>query len=338
MVKQISWGGFSELVQAGLVDDTQVETEQNGQFEFSNKQLSPHEGLGTLAFMKTPDFRVLVADCAFDGDRVQEVRDGGLVRFHFNLDCSLHTSWQEIQIKDIVDHSAGIFMAPGDYVMTDRVPADQRQRFVTVACRPEWLRDFFGVHPSELVVRSQEQEAGEPFYHHSLQFRPGLRDTATAILARHTTSRLSGAFVAVNSQNLVLSALTDFFHFQQDHFQLKSRDLQAISKVQEILSADFRAPPSVESLSRICGINRTKLQYGFKKVHGVTIGQFVEFHRMKHACQLLTATDMEISQIAFEVGYHHPASFSTRFKAHFGSTPSEFRAASGQSDHKKISS
>lgn len=325
MVGRLNWSDFSQFVSANIVDDTQVDVEKNGRFVLTHKKLGAHEGEGSLGFVTTPDFNVLIADCAFEAPRVYECLDAGLTRFHFNLDVSLETSWRDMLIHDIITHPAGMFVAPGDYVLTDRVPKGERQRFVTVACRPAWLSDFFGVDIARFSPADNDDEQS-PFLHRPFAFRPQMKEAANSIIQRSQANRLNGAHVTVNCQSLVLSALETLLAPRDKQAEIKPGDIASINKAREILETNFANPPGVDRLCRLIGINRTKLHSGFNRVHGVTIGQFIELQRMSRARQLLADTDMDVAHIAFDVGYSHPSSFSARFKAHAGVTPSEFRS------------
>jgi AraC-like DNA-binding protein len=47
--------------------------------------------------------------------------------------------------------------------------------------------------------------------------------------------------------------------------------------------------------------------------------------RLKKARHLLLHSELNISEIAYEVGFSSPAYFSTAFKNHFSMSPSDFK-------------
>ena len=57
--------------------------------------------------------------------------------------------------------------------------------------------------------------------------------------------------------------------------------------------------------------------------------QFVERHRMQHACQLLRLTSLTIAEIAAEAGYADAFYFSNRFRRYAGASPTQFRERQG---------
>lgn len=93
---------------------------------------------------------------------------------------------------------------------------------------------------------------------------------------------------------------------------------------------------TVELLAEQVGLSRAQLHRRMKELTGISVGSFIRNLRMKQASKLLNKGDVNISQVAYSVGYSSPTVFSTAFKRHFGMTPKEFmsgekRAESGDS-------
>ena len=80
----------------------------------------------------------------------------------------------------------------------------------------------------------------------------------------------------------------------------------------------------LSTLSQIAGMNRNKLTYGFKKLTGKSIHQFVIKIRMENAKLMLAANDKPIKAIALLNGYSNTENFINAFKKYCGITPSHF--------------
>ncbi|MCM5557528.1 AraC family transcriptional regulator [Pleomorphomonas sp. JP5] len=276
--------------------------------------------------MRTPDCAILIADCAFHEDRHYEVSDDGLVRFHFNFDVSIDSRADDTAVAEIVNHSAGILMMQPDRMMVDHIPRERRQSFVTIACDPRWLSDFFNFRLEDHVERRDQDSA--PFLYQELAFTQPIRSLVNTI-ATQPISGLGGARIATLAQKTLLLSLESL---ADDHRQRPARlspnDIAAIEQARDILLGNLAAPPNIQALSRQVGINRTKLQYGFRDLYGMSVMQFAEKQRMERARVLLRDTDMSVSAIALELGYEHASSFSTRFRHHFGRPPRLIRVRS----------
>lgn len=78
-------------------------------------------------------------------------------------------------------------------------------------------------------------------------------------------------------------------------------------------------------LCHTLGISRVQLFRKLKALTGVSASQFVRTFRLNKAKEMLTATDLNISEIAFEVGFKDPAYFTRAFIKEFGMAPSALR-------------
>jgi len=107
---------------------------------------------------------------------------------------------------------------------------------------------------------------------------------------------------------------------------LKQLDIEKITAVRDMLMNNLYANHSIEQLSKAAGINRTKLQNGFKELFGNTIFGFLTDARMEHARDtILRGTCDTISEVSTLVGYKNPQHFTTAFKKKFGLLPSELK-------------
>lgn len=92
---------------------------------------------------------------------------------------------------------------------------------------------------------------------------------------------------------------------------------------QNLSNADLNANEIAGKL----GLSRVQLYRKVKALVGYSVNDYVVNVRLKKARHLILHSDMNISEIAYEVGFASPAYFSTTFKSHFKITPSEFKAS-----------
>ena len=80
-------------------------------------------------------------------------------------------------------------------------------------------------------------------------------------------------------------------------------------------------------VSLICseaGISRSHLHRKMKEMTGLTVHDFIQNIRMEQAARLLTEQKLNITQVAYTVGYSSQPSFSAAFRKHFGVSPTEY--------------
>src|SRR5687767_6117085 len=111
------------------------------------------------------------------------------------------------------------------------------------------------------------------------------------------------------------------------HFlmKLKKEDIESIRRARDLLIKNQRYHITISDLSRETRMNRTKLQYGFKQIFGVSIDDFRIQMRMEKAKELLEQTEKSVKEISILLGYKSMGSFSTMFKKMFMLSPTQWR-------------
>jgi len=101
------------------------------------------------------------------------------------------------------------------------------------------------------------------------------------------------------------------------------RDTDYIREAEFILKTNLEKPPSLEELAHQVGVNRTKLNQGFRKIFGTSVFDHLRILRLERARELLENKNKRVSEVAFEVGYAHPENFARAFKRHFCTSPKD---------------
>ena len=86
---------------------------------------------------------------------------------------------------------------------------------------------------------------------------------------------------------------------------------------------------SVEQMSQELGMSRVKLYRRTVSVTGKTPSEFIRLIRLRHAEQLLAKSQLNISEIAYLVGFSSQRYFSKCFKELYGCLPSEYKHRQG---------
>jgi AraC-like DNA-binding protein len=99
-----------------------------------------------------------------------------------------------------------------------------------------------------------------------------------------------------------------------------SKDEEAIRFAAKFLLDNRLAPPSLNELAKLAGINTFKLKNGFHQVFGCTAFEYLHQQRLHEATQQLRA-GMPIKEVAYTQGYCSVPHFTRAFKKQFGITP-----------------
>lgn len=82
---------------------------------------------------------------------------------------------------------------------------------------------------------------------------------------------------------------------------------------------------SVQRLAVALGCSADYLSTQFCRESGVRLAEYINRQRLSHAKQLLTATGLNVSEVAWACGYREPGYFIRQFRRHEGVTPLVWR-------------
>ncbi len=81
---------------------------------------------------------------------------------------------------------------------------------------------------------------------------------------------------------------------------------------------------NVEKLAEEVGVSRAQLHRKMKEITGISTGEFIRNIRLEQAARLIDEGTINITQVAYAVGFSNQTHFSTLFKRHYGMSPSEY--------------
>lgn len=108
---------------------------------------------------------------------------------------------------------------------------------------------------------------------------------------------------------------------------LGPRELRAVREAREILVSDVAQTPSLPELSRQVGLGLQKLQTGFQELYGSTLYGYLKESRLQKAKMLFDSGGMNVSEVAWEIGYTNLSHFSAAFRRRFGVLPKQYSRA-----------
>jgi signal transduction histidine kinase/DNA-binding response OmpR family regulator/ligand-binding sensor domain-containing protein len=94
---------------------------------------------------------------------------------------------------------------------------------------------------------------------------------------------------------------------------------------------------NVEQLTKEVGISRAQLHRKMKEITGVSTGDFIRNLRLQQAERLIRENKINVTQVAYTVGFNNQSHFSTVFRKYYGMTPSEYAAKHAETQPEKES-
>ena len=81
----------------------------------------------------------------------------------------------------------------------------------------------------------------------------------------------------------------------------------------------------IETLASDVGMSKSSLYRKIKSMTGLSPHEFIRNIKLKHACRMLKSKPVNISEVAYAVGFSTPKYFAACFKSEFGITPTEYQ-------------
>ncbi|MCX7985900.1 MAG: ATP-binding protein [Bacteroidales bacterium] len=132
----------------------------------------------------------------------------------------------------------------------------------------------------------------------------------------------------ISRQKQKQQALVSKINIEPKEINIASLDEKFIRKALDIVEQNIgNTDFSVEAFSAEMGMSRMLLYKKLMTLTGKSPVEFIRTMRLKRAAQLLVKSQLNVSEIAFQVGFNDAKYFSQCFKKEFNMLPSEYKHA-----------
>jgi AraC-like DNA-binding protein len=111
-----------------------------------------------------------------------------------------------------------------------------------------------------------------------------------------------------------------------DYSMSNMMDRQLMKNVEQyVLHNMSRGRISLEEMASSMGMGRVPFFHKIRSITTKTPAEVVREIRLKHACVLLTKTNINMSELAINIGFSTAENFINIFREKYGMTPLEYR-------------
>ena len=111
-----------------------------------------------------------------------------------------------------------------------------------------------------------------------------------------------------------------------DYSMVDAMDRQLLKNIEQyVLQNMSRGQISLEEMANAMGMGRVPFFHRVRSLTNKTPAELVRDMRLKHACILLKRTNINMSELASNIGFMTAENFINIFKEKFGMTPLEYR-------------
>lgn len=152
-----------------------------------------------------------------------------------------------------------------------------------------------------------------------------IRRTAEAVIGNSLSAAFERLYRRAKMTELLWLVMDHLHRTDHGDSTIDTRAWRGIERVRRFIDEDPGRNFTTEQLSRLAGMNRTKLRSLFKRVHGVTMFEYRQAVIMKSADEMLRQPNFTIAEIGYRLGYREPSSFSIAYRRFYGHAPGEVR-------------
>lgn len=110
-----------------------------------------------------------------------------------------------------------------------------------------------------------------------------------------------------------------------EQIEVKGNNDQLMNRIMKSINEHISDPDfNVESLAEDVGISRAQLHRKMKEITGISTGEFIRNLRLEQAARLIREQKINVTQVAYAVGFNNQTHFSTVFRKRYGMSPTEY--------------
>ena len=273
------------------------------------------------------DFAAIKLSCKEDAS-LHLILDFYCVFIRRDSSCNLKYGQQQYDF----DKGVMFFIAPNQLFGVEVYP--------NVASNPEgWMLlihpDFLWNTPLAKTIKQYE------YFDYSVNEALFLsaKEEATIVNVVHNIEQEYLSNIDKFSQSIIISQIETLLNYAERFYQRqfitrKITNHQMLNRLEDLLSDYFNNDksvktglPTVQFISEKLNVSPNYLSGLLKALTGQSTQQLIHEKLIEKAKEKLSTTSLSVAEIAYELGFNHPQSFSKLFKSKTNFSPLEFRGS-----------
>lgn len=125
----------------------------------------------------------------------------------------------------------------------------------------------------------------------------------------------------------VLANTKEYHYISSTHYddRFNEHETDRLNTVYEYIIKNYRNKIPLEEMAGLLHMTPTSFSRYFAMKNNKPYSRFIAEIRVKHACELLTETDMSVAEICYECGFNTLSNFNKQFKDIMSKRPTEYK-------------
>ena len=245
------------------------------------------------------------------------------------LNCHLHDWYEIFMVTDgmckfsvrnnIYELRAGdVVILPPDM---PHYPMSGEYTRIDIEITPEYLNTFFTDEAQNILLKCFDKE----ILHFSSSKTSIFKEYCREISSKGQDDDTLFVFIGLLLRMLCKESASFSKNNSPYIHSIYNSDNAKLRSVIDYIEENYKDIRSLDETARACYISKSHMCRMFRRELGVSVVDYVNSVKLRHACDKLANTSMSIVDIAVECGFNSSQYFSRIFKTFSGCTPQQYR-------------
>lgn len=136
---------------------------------------------------------------------------------------------------------------------------------------------------------------------------------------------------------LLQDFIVELLRIKGENFDIENikNSTNVVQPAIDYMEKHYYEETKIKRLADVCGMSESHFRRVFKDYMNMTPNSFSNVVRIRHACKLLTETELSINDIAYKTGFIDASTFHRNFKKMIGMTPREWKNSNKEYGNQK---
>ncbi|MFK5958750.1 MAG: AraC family transcriptional regulator [Lutibacter sp.] len=242
--------------------------------------------------------------------------------FSINHECKVAFNFEHCAINLIANNSSMVYFKDEQMKILFNIPPESE--LIVLLISLEYFHSLFSIDGTMLF--NYNSLKGENPIIEPKEINSSIKLILNQLITKQTNESLRPIFI----KGKVYELLSYYFSTPSENetescpYIANEETISKIKHAKQLILKEMNNPPSLSELAKEVGLNIKKLKSEFKEVYGVPVFTFLLNYKMELAKNLLLEQQLNVNEVALQLGYSTSSHFIAAFKRKYGITPKQF--------------
>lgn len=188
------------------------------------------------------------------------------------------------------------------------------------------IEDFLEDMNEDLIALFRDVNGVSKFYHKS-QYSLDISKLIKEYEEVELEGFMKSVYLESKTQEILVLQLKQYLDDLNEPDKrkiLRKATIESVEKAVTIIKNEIDNMASVEALASRVNLNTKSLQLGFQMLYNTSVNDFIKNYRIEKAKELIEKSELNITEITYQVGINSRSYFSKLFKEKYNISPKQY--------------